>query len=68
MTVDGKSSADDDISDEHTEENNDGTASNSQLPYETILDVCQDIISLDAVMNELHLGSKWRFTLLHGIY
>ena len=29
---------------------------NSQLPYETILDVCQDIISLDAVMKELHLG------------
>lgn len=29
---------------------------NAQLPYETILDVCQDIISLDSVMNQLHLG------------
>ena len=30
--------------------------SNTQLPYETILDVCQDIISLDSVMENLHLG------------
>ncbi len=29
---------------------------NSQLPYDTILDVCQDIISLDSVMSELNLG------------
>jgi GTPase SAR1 family protein len=29
---------------------------NSQLPYETILDVCNDIISLDSVMTTLHLG------------
>ena len=29
---------------------------NTQLPYETILDVCEDIISLDAVMQELQLG------------
>ena len=29
---------------------------NAQLPYETILDVCEDIISLDAVMQELRLG------------
>ena len=29
---------------------------NSQLPYETILDVCDDIISLDSVMNTMHLG------------
>ena len=29
---------------------------NTQLPYETILDVCQDIISLDSVMSQLHLG------------
>ena len=33
-----------------------GEQCNTQLPYETILDVCQDIISLDAVMSELHLG------------
>lgn len=38
------------------DENNDGVTKNSQLPYETILDVCQDIISLDSVMKELHLG------------
>ena len=56
LTAEGKCTDDDDVTDEHTEENKDGTASNSQLPYETILDVCQDIISLDAVMNELHLG------------
>ncbi|KAL7534501.1 hypothetical protein ACHAWF_004848 [Thalassiosira exigua] len=29
---------------------------NAQLPYDTILDVCQDIVSLDAVMTELGLG------------
>ncbi|KAL7534672.1 hypothetical protein ACHAXR_009212 [Thalassiosira sp. AJA248-18] len=29
---------------------------NSQLPYETILDVCNDVISLDSVMSELSLG------------
>mmetsp|Transcript_15750 Transcript_15750/g.33283 ORF Transcript_15750/g.33283 Transcript_15750/m.33283 type:complete len:244 (+) Transcript_15750:151-882(+) len=29
---------------------------NTQLPYTTILDVCQDIISLDSVMSELNLG------------
>ncbi|KAL3805992.1 hypothetical protein ACHAW5_002349 [Stephanodiscus triporus] len=29
---------------------------NSQLPYETILDVCEDVISLDSVMSELNLG------------
>ncbi|KAL7518351.1 hypothetical protein ACHAWX_003193 [Stephanocyclus meneghinianus] len=29
---------------------------NPQLPYETILDVTQDIISLDSVMSNLHLG------------
>jgi len=45
----------DGFTDEQYDENNDGTT-NSQLPYETILDVCQDIISLDAVMKELHLG------------
>lgn len=33
-----------------------GDVGNSQLPYETILDVCQDIISLDSVMSELNLG------------
>lgn len=33
-----------------------GEEANTQLPYETILDVCQDIISLDSVMNQLHLG------------
>ena len=32
------------------------TSNNTQLPYETILDVCQDIISLDSVMSELNLG------------
>jgi len=29
---------------------------NTQLPYETILDVCEDVISLDSVMSELNLG------------
>ena len=29
---------------------------NTQLPYDTILDVCEDIISLDSVMSELNLG------------
>jgi GTPase SAR1 family protein len=29
---------------------------NSQLPYETVLDVCEDVISLDSVMSELNLG------------
>lgn len=29
---------------------------NSQLPYETIVDVCNDIISLESVMSQLHLG------------
>ncbi len=33
-----------------------GDIANTQLPYETILDVCQDIVSLDAVMTELQLG------------
>lgn len=33
-----------------------GETNNSQLPYDTILDVCQDIISLDSVMSELNLG------------
>lgn len=41
--------------DDH-EEDDDDEGTNSQLPYETILDVCQDIISLDSVMSELHLG------------
>lgn len=51
------SKIDNDESDNNSQhdENNIET-SNSQLPYETILDVCQDIISLDAVMKELHLG------------
>jgi GTPase SAR1 family protein len=33
-----------------------GTTGNSQLPYDTILDVCEDVISLDSVMSELNLG------------
>ena len=33
-----------------------GTMGNSQLPYDTILDVCEDVISLDSVMSELNLG------------
>ena len=36
--------------------NGDEEETNAQLPYETILDVCQDIISLDSVMSQLHLG------------
>ncbi len=36
--------------------NSDDDNGNSQLPYEAILDVCQDIISLDSVMLELNLG------------
>ena len=48
------SKADNGDSDDDNDNNNE--TKNSQLPYETILDVCQDIISLDAVMNELHLG------------
>ncbi len=38
------------------EPNSNNDYGNSQLPYETILDVCQDIISLDSVMLELNLG------------
>jgi GTPase SAR1 family protein len=33
-----------------------GTERNSQLPYDTILDVCEDVISLNSVMSELNLG------------
>jgi len=44
----------DDNSDGKIEEEDQG--GNSQLPYDTILDVCQDIISLDSVMSELNLG------------
>jgi GTPase SAR1 family protein len=33
-----------------------GTVRNSQLPYDTILDVCEDVISLNSVMSELNLG------------
>jgi hypothetical protein len=29
---------------------------NSQLPYDAILDVCEEVISLDSVMSELNLG------------
>jgi hypothetical protein len=29
---------------------------NAQLPYEAILDVCEDVVSLDSVMSELNLG------------
>lgn len=36
--------------------NGDEEETNAQLPYENILDVCQDIISLDSVMSQLHLG------------
>jgi len=36
--------------------NNSSSNTNTQLPYTTILDVCQDIISLDSVMSELNLG------------
>mmetsp|Transcript_12949 Transcript_12949/g.27483 ORF Transcript_12949/g.27483 Transcript_12949/m.27483 type:complete len:448 (-) Transcript_12949:31-1374(-) len=55
-------SADNINTNEKSEENNhegdgaDGDNTNTQLPYETILDVCQDVISLDAVMTELQLG------------
>ena len=38
------------------DEGEEADTTNSQLPYETILDVCQDIISLDSVMSELNLG------------
>ena len=38
------------------DEGEEADTNNSQLPYETILDVCQDIISLDSVMSELNLG------------
>ena len=33
-----------------------GRGGNAQLPYEAILDVCEDVISLDSVMSELNLG------------
>ena len=38
------------------DEGEEADTTTSQLPYETILDVCQDIISLDSVMSELNLG------------
>ena len=41
------------------EEEDDGremTAGNTQLPYDAILDVCEDVIGLDSVMSELGLG------------
>mmetsp|Transcript_12401 Transcript_12401/g.20336 ORF Transcript_12401/g.20336 Transcript_12401/m.20336 type:complete len:465 (-) Transcript_12401:492-1886(-) len=50
------SDADNVESDNSKHDDNNVNTANSQLPYETILDVCQDIISLDAVMKELHLG------------
>ena len=50
------SDADNVESDNSKQDDNNVNTANSQLPYETILDVCQDIISLDAVMKELHLG------------
>lgn len=33
-----------------------GDIGNAQLPYDALLDVSQDVISLDAVMSELDLG------------
>jgi len=38
------------------DQGNNEESGNAQLPYETVLDVCEDIISLDAVMQELQLG------------
>lgn len=32
------------------------TATNNQLPYETILDICEDVINLSSVMSKLGLG------------
>ncbi len=32
------------------------TAKNNQLPYETILDICEDVINLSSVMTKLGLG------------
>ena len=52
----GSGASSDTEDDAQNDEGNDDEATNSQLPYETILDVCEDIISLDAVMKELHLG------------
>ncbi|KAL9180376.1 hypothetical protein ACHAXT_008346 [Thalassiosira profunda] len=39
-----------------TNNSQEGGQGNSQLPYDTIFDVCQDVISLDSVMSELGLG------------
>mmetsp|Transcript_14515 Transcript_14515/g.26314 ORF Transcript_14515/g.26314 Transcript_14515/m.26314 type:complete len:455 (+) Transcript_14515:121-1485(+) len=52
-TDDGDGTTTDENKSQEEEETETG---NTQLPYDTILDVCQDIISLDSVMSELHLG------------
>ena len=54
-TIDGHDRGDDDDVDAAPSYDADGCG-NPQLPYEAILDVCQDIISLDSVMSELNLG------------
>ncbi len=40
------------------EDDDDGreTGGNAQLPYDAILDVCEDVVGLDSVMSELGLG------------
>lgn len=55
--VDGGDCPSQEIHDENDDDDNanDGHG-NSQLPYETILDVCQDVVSLESVMAELDLG------------
>lgn len=50
---DGRAAAEDDGDGDG---DGDGETSNAQLPYDAILDVCQDVISLDSVMSELDLG------------
>lgn len=49
-------SGEDDGDNESNNSKEEDELKNTQLPYDTILDVCQDIISLDSVMSELNLG------------
>ena len=33
-----------------------GDTSNQQLPYETLFDVCEEVVNLSSVMEKLNLG------------